>query len=216
MVMRLNNNTDLSHFFYHLTAQVMIGVSRADRKITALETGFVTKVWFFESRCIPRTFNGVYFVKAGMLILLIADFIEDEEFRFRTYEACVCNSGPFQICGTLPGHVSWISCVVLPCGRVNNICKHTHGGISEERVHYSRISVGYSKHVGYVYPLPAANTRTIKSHTVCECAFVPDFNWKRAVLPRSKQVTEFQINHVGAVLFCKFKKLFWCHLSIPS
>ena len=84
VVMRFDDDADLAHLVDHLAAQVVIGVGGAHREVAALEARFVSEVGLLDARRVPRAFDRVDLVVAAMLVLLVADLVEDEELRLRS------------------------------------------------------------------------------------------------------------------------------------
>jgi hypothetical protein len=68
----------------HLTAEIVVRIGRAHRKIAALEARLVAEVRLLDPRGVPGALGRVDFVVAPVLVLLVADFVEDEELRLGT------------------------------------------------------------------------------------------------------------------------------------
>src|SRR3989304_4150363 len=109
VMVRLYLNTDLFHFGYHFTSQVVVSIGRAYREVAAFKARFISEVRLFESRRVPCTFNRIYLIHPGVLILLISNLIENEKLRFRPNIACIGYSGLFQICCTFSRDMSWVT-----------------------------------------------------------------------------------------------------------
>ena len=93
VVMRLDDDADLPHLVDHLAAQVVVGVGRADREVAALEARLVAEVRLLDARRVPRAFDRIDLVVAAVLVLLVADFVEDEELGLGADEAGVGDAG---------------------------------------------------------------------------------------------------------------------------
>ena len=83
-MVRLDNDADLAHLVDHLSAEIVVSVGRADWEVAALEARFVTEVRLLDAGGIPRAFDRIDLVVAPVLVLLVADFVEDEELRLGT------------------------------------------------------------------------------------------------------------------------------------
>ena len=81
MMMALNVETAANHGFHHFGAQVLVMIGGRDRKIAFLVARPVAQV-VLRAAGIPAALFGIDEVVAGVLILIEAHAVEDEELGF--------------------------------------------------------------------------------------------------------------------------------------
>ncbi len=133
--MRLYDHAHIAHRIDHLSPYIMVGIRGTDREVATLVPWLISQVGFFVPRGIPRTFDRVDLVVATMLILLVANIIENEEFGLRADIADVRDARTLHVPNRLACYVTRIAGVVLPSDRVYDIRKHADRGTRVERVH---------------------------------------------------------------------------------
>ena len=173
VVMRLDDDPDLPHLVDHLAAQIVVGVGRADGEVAPLEARLVAEVRLLDARRVPRAFRRIDLVVAAVLVLLVADVVEDEELRLGADEAGVGDarsaSGTPRPCGRC---AAGRACI--PSGdRIDDVGDDADRRLREERIEACGVGVGNGQHVGLVDRLPAANRRAVESDAVLEGALVP-------------------------------------------
>src|SRR5260370_21466496 len=104
--MALNVQTALDHGLNHLAAHVLIVIGGRDREVAFLVARAVTEVVALAAG-IPAAFLGVDEIEAGVLILVEANIVEDEEFGFRAEKGGVAYSAVLQVQLCLLGSPSW-------------------------------------------------------------------------------------------------------------
>ena len=114
MMVRLDDDADLAHLVDHLAAQIVERVGGAHRKVPALEARLVAEIRLLDSPCVPGALGRVDLVIAVVLVLLVANLVEDEEFGFRPDVTRVRNAAFLQVRLGLPGDVSRIARELLP------------------------------------------------------------------------------------------------------
>ena len=92
-MVRFDDDPDLAHLVDHVAAQIVEGVGWAHRKVAALEAWFVSEIGLLDPASVPGPFHGIDLVIASMLILLVANLVEDEELRLRADVAGVGDAG---------------------------------------------------------------------------------------------------------------------------
>ncbi len=210
-MVRFDDDADLAHLVDHLAAEIVVGVGRADRKVPALEAGFVTKVWLLDARRVPRAFDRIDFVIPLMLVLLVAHLVEDEEFGLRPDVAGVGDARLAQMRLGLARDMTRVAREVLAGHRIDDIGDDADGRPGEERIEAGRFGVGHGHHVRLVNALPSANGRPIEPQPFLERPFVPGFDRKGAMLPRPKHVDELQVDHLGLVFLRKGEEVGGLH-----
>ena len=81
VVMALDAQAALDHGLHHFAAQVLVMIGGRYREVAFLVARPVAQVVFFAAG-IPAALFGVDEIEAGMLVLIEADVIEDEELGF--------------------------------------------------------------------------------------------------------------------------------------
>ena len=169
-------------------------------KVAALEAWLVSEVGFFEAGGVPCALDRVDLVIAAMLVLLVANLVEDEELRLGTDEARVGDAGILQEPLGLARDVTRIAREVLARDGIDDVGDDADGGFREEGIETRGVRVGHGEHVGLVNAHPAANRRAVESEAVRERVLVQMFQREGAVLPAAEHVHELQVHHLGLVL----------------
>ena len=211
MVVRLDDDADLAHLVDHLAAEVVIRVCRADREVAAFEAWLVAEIRFLDAGRVPCAFRRIDLVVAAVLVLLVADLVEDEELGFRSDEAGVGDARFLQIRFRLPGDVPRITAEVLPGHRVDDVGDDADGRLGKERIEPGGVGIGDGQHVGFMDAHPATDRRTVETEALLERARVERVDGVGAVLPRTQHVHELQVDHLGLVLFGELKEIVGCH-----
>src|SRR5262245_12628378 len=107
--------------------------------------------------------------------------------------------------------MSRIAAEILPGHRIDDVRDDAERWLGEKRIEAAGVGIGHGEHVRFVNPHPAANRGAVESQTFLECVGVPEIDWKRAVLPASKHVDEFQVDHVYLMFLGKGEKVVRCH-----
>jgi hypothetical protein len=71
-----------------------------------------------------------------------------------------------------------------------------------KRIHRSRAEIRHDFHVTAVDGLPATDARTVKHPAFFQHFFTEVGNGNRKMLPGSKKINEFQIDHHSIICFC--------------
>ncbi len=79
----LDPNPDFFHLQHHFGAKVLQGVVGRNREVAFFVAGLVAEVAAFLA-AVPGAFRRLDVVVAGVLIGVVTDAIEDEEFRLGT------------------------------------------------------------------------------------------------------------------------------------
>src|SRR5215469_17219146 len=89
--MTLHLNTATLHGQNHLGAQVLIVISRRNRKISLAETRTIPEVVPFPSG-VPATFLGIDVVEPILRSLIESDIVKDEKLSFRAEQSLIGNA----------------------------------------------------------------------------------------------------------------------------
>ncbi len=215
VVMRLDDDADLLHLGDHLAAQIVVGIGGAHRKVAALEARLVAEVRLFDPRRVPGALRRIDLVVAAMLVLLVADLVEDEELGLGADVAGVGNAGLLQVRLGLARHVARIAAELLPGNRVDHVRNDADRRLGEERIDRGGRGIGHRQHVRFVDAHPAANRRPVEAKPLREGIGVPQIDRKRAVLPAAEHVDELEIHHVGFVFLGELEEIVRRHMSTP-
>ena len=136
-----------------------------------------------------------------MLVLFVADLVEDEELRLGTDVARV---------GDAASLCRYASALRAMCrgSRVNSfpvigstmLAITLIVGLREERIEPRRVGVRHRQHVRFVNAHPAANRRSVEPEALLERVRVEMLDREGTVLPAAEHVDELQVDHLGLVL----------------
>ena len=172
VMVRLDDDPDLAHLVDHLAAQVVVGVGRADGKVASLEARLVAKVRLLDARRVPRAFDRVDLVVAAVLVLLVANLVEDEELRLGPDEAGVGDARLLQVLLGFARDMARVPREFLPGDRIDDVGDHAHRRLRKERIKACGGGVRDGHHVGLVDAHPAANRRAVEPEALLEGAFI--------------------------------------------
>ena len=147
VMVRFDDDPDCSHLVHHLAAQVVEGVSGADGKVAALEARLVAKVRLLDARRVPRAFHRVNLVVAAVLVLLVADLVEDEELRLGPDEAGVGNPRLLQVLLRFARDMARVARELLPADGIDHVGDHAHRRLRKERIEACGSGVRDGHHV---------------------------------------------------------------------
>ena len=123
VVVALDVEAALDHGLHHFGAQILIVIGGRDREIAFFVARPVAQVMLRAAR-IPAALFGVDEVEAGMLVLIEADVIEDEELGFGAEIGGVGEAGILQIHLGLAGDPARVAVVVLARDRIDHVAQH--------------------------------------------------------------------------------------------
>ena len=192
----------------HGSTDIVEAVDRRDREVAALQTRTVTQVAAFR-RGIgrPGTFFGRDLEHGTVHLVLPVHFVEDEEFRLRTEEGGVAQTGGLQeFLGTL-GDGTRVALIALHGGRLDDVTAQHQGGVFGERVEEGSAVVRHQDHVGFVDALPTFDGGTIEHLAVLEEFLIHCTRRDGDVLLLALGVGEAQINPLDFVFFNQGKCL---------
>ena len=212
VMVRLNDDADLAHLVDHLPAEIVVGVGRTNRKVPALEAGFVAEVWLFDARRVPRAFDRIDLVVPLVLVLLVAHLVEDEKLGLRSDVAGIGDARLAQMRFGLARDMTRVAREVLTRHGIDDIGDDADRGPGKERIEAGRVGVRDRHHVRLVNALPSANRRPVEAQPLLERPLVPGLDRKGAMLPRSEHVDELQIDHLGFVFLGKSEEVSGLHV----
>src|SRR6202040_1377931 len=106
---------------------------------------------------IPGAFVAVEEVVAGVLILIEASAVEDEELKLGAEVRGIGNARLLHVIDGLARDEARIAAVVLPGQRILDAADKDERGFFEKRVDEGGLGLGNDEHVGFVDGLPAAD-----------------------------------------------------------
>ena len=146
-----------------LVADILLGVSGRDGKITFLRTNFVAGVGHFIATAVKDSFDRIDFIKRASGGGVILNIVEDEKFRFWTKEGGVANLRRLEIFLGTQCDAPRIPFVGLHRDRIDDRANETESGFGIKRIDHSGGGIRQDKHVGGVDRLPSADGGTIES-----------------------------------------------------
>ena len=146
----------LDHRLDHLGADVLVVVGRRNREVAFLVARPVAEIVALAAR-VPAAFFGINEVEAGVLVLVEADVVEDEELGFRAEIGGVRDAGILQILFRFQRHPSRIALVSLPRDRIDYIAGHHERSMLKKRIDESGRRVRDEEHITFVDGGPPTN-----------------------------------------------------------
>ena len=203
VMVRFDDDADLAHLVDHLPAEIVVGVGRADRKVPALEAGFVTEVRLLDARRVPRAFDRVDLVIPRVLVLLVAHLVEDEELGLGPDVARVGDARLAQMRLGLARDMTRVARVVLARHRVDDVGDDADRRPGEERIEAGRVGVRAR---------PSCPTR--------ECPAIREWTTRRTpALPRTSPRPRFRSGRSNAATYPSMSTNFrstisaWCFFA---
>ena len=194
VMLGLDLHAALDHRQHHLRADVVQGVGGGHGEVAFLVAKLVAEVGLFVAAGVPGPFDRIDEVVAGMLVLIVADVVEDEELQFRAEVGDVGDAGRFHVVDRLAGHVARIARVVFLGERVLDVADHRQRDVLAKRIEEGGLRLRQHEHVGFVDGLPAANGGAVEAEPLLEGALGQGLGRDAEVLPQAGKVHEAQID----------------------
>ena len=159
---------------------------------------------------------GVDEVVAGVVVLVEADRVEEEELELGTDEDGVRDARLLDVRFGLLGDVARVTRVPLAGRGILHVAdqhQRRHGG---ERIHLRRRRVGDQQHVGLVDRLESADRRAVEPEAILEDVLPQLRHRDREVLPEAGEIDEAQVDDPGAFLLGHLEDVFGGHRETPS
>ncbi len=167
VVMALDVEAALDHGLHHLGPQVLIMIGRRRGEVTFFVAWPVSEIVLFAPR-VPAALFGVDVVEAGVLVLVKANVIENEELGFGAEVGRVGKAAVLQVHLGFLGDPARIALVVLPRDGIDDVAGHHQRAGFGERIHESRAGVRNEQHVALVDGGPATDARPIHAEAFFE------------------------------------------------
>ena len=135
------------------------GIVGRDGEIAFLQPDLVAQIARrLDAPGVPPALGRVDVVVALVLVLVVADVVEDEELALRPEIGDLGEARLLQIGLGLAGDIARVARVVLAREGIADVADHHEGLGLEEGVHEGRVRHGLDQHVALVDRLPAADT----------------------------------------------------------
>ena len=210
VMVALDVEAALHHGLGHLAAQVLVVVRRRHREVPFLVARAVAEVVPFPAG-IPTPFLGVDVVEAGVLVLVEADAVEDEELGFGPEVGCVRQPAALQVQLRLLGDPARVALIVLAGDRIDHVGERDNRGRLGKRIHEYCRRIG--EHVALVDGRPAANAGAVKTVALFEDLFRQFVDRIGNVVGQSRQIGKAYVDLLDVVLLGIFQYFFRGHLS---
>ncbi len=125
------SQTALDHGLHHLAAQILIVIGGRHREVAFLVARPVAQVVLLAAG-VPAALFGVDEIEAGVLVLIEADVIENEELGFRAEVGRVADAAVLQVQLGLLGDPARIALVVLLGDGIDHVAEHHQRGQSRQ------------------------------------------------------------------------------------
>src|SRR2546423_1630709 len=109
VVLAFDAHAQFFHDEAHFGANVLLGISGADREITFLMPNLVAEVGHLFTASVPDGFFGIDGVEGAVALGIELDVVEDEEFSFRTEHSGISNAGAVQILLGALSQTAWVA-----------------------------------------------------------------------------------------------------------
>ena len=199
----------------HGGPQVLQGIDRRDRKITALGArpmaDVAILVYLFG---VPAGFLRIHLVERALHGKTPANIVKDEVFVFRAKQRGVGDAGGFHVGFGALGDGTRITLVALHVDRLDDVATQNHGGIIKERVHDGGAGVRHQDHVGFVDMFPARDGRAVKHFAFLKHIFVHGAGRDGDMLLLTLGVAETKIHIAGFVFLDHLEYFFRRHSSL--
>lgn len=163
MVVSFNDQAHLFHHQTHGRAQILCGVDRWNREVTAFHCRTVTFVTAFVfGTGVPCAFDVINSdVRTGDGTAE-ADIVEQEEFWFWSEQHGIGDASGAQVLFSAFCDRARVTVIALQRAWFQDIAADDQGGFFVERVNNSGSRVRHQHHVGFVDTFPATNRGAIK------------------------------------------------------
>src|SRR5947209_13119 len=207
----LQDATDVVHAEL---AHAAVAVAREERllaQVLALDEPAATVVQRVDlARRVPLPLGRVDQVETGVLVLLVADLVEDEELGLGPEVGDVADPGRLEVRLGLARDVARVARVVLLGERIDDVADEAQGGKRCERIHHRGARIRHHEHVRGVDRLPAADRRAVEPVAFLEQLLGQLTRRDGEVLPEAEQVQELQVHRLHLVVLRELEHVLWC------
>ena len=212
VMMGLDLEAALDHRQHHLGAHIVQGVGRRTGEIAFLVAELVAEVGLLVAAGVPGAFDAVEEVIAGMLRLVVANVVEDEELHFRAEIGGVGDAGRLHVVDGLAGDVARVARVVLAWSADPGCCRSSLACVSLQNG--SMKAVSGTGTTSMSDSLMASQPRMLepsKPRPSSKVLFVECLGGDGEVLPQAGKVHEAQIDGPDFLLTDEGEDFFGCH-----
>ena len=182
------------------------------RKIAFLVTRPVTQVVLLAAG-VPAALVSVYEIETGVLVLIEAHIIKNEEFGFRAEVRYLAHARVLQIQLGLLCDPPGVALVVLLGDGIDHVAEHDQRRGFGERVQESRRRIRHQQHVAFINGRPAADAGSINSVAVFKRTGRQFADGIRHVMLQAWNIGETQVQLPGLVLLGKLQHFLRLHPS---
>ena len=205
----LHRNAHLLHGKAHGGTNVVEGIDRGYREITALDGGTVTHVAVgVDALGVPLGFFGIHLVEGTGDVGTPADIVEDEEFRLGTEVGGIGNAGGCQVGLGALGDRSRITLVTFHGGGFEDVTTQNQLRLVAEGIHYRRIGFRHEDHVRLLDALPARDGRSVEHLAFFEHIVVDHGGRHGNVLLLAAGIGKTQVNELDVVFLDHLQYVF--------
>ncbi len=195
VVVCFNHQAHLFHYQTHGRADVLRGVNRRNREVTAFHCRTVTFVTTFVfGGGVPCAFDIVDSHVGTGDVGTKANVVEQEELWLWPEQNGVCDAGGAQVLFSAFSDGARVAIVALQRAWLKDIATDNQGRLFEERVNNSGRGVRHQYHVGFVDAFPATNRRTIKHFAFFKEVSINLMSWDSDMLLFTFGISEAQID----------------------
>ena len=149
-------------------------------------------------------------VVAPVLVLLVADLVEDEELRLGTDEARVGDARFLQVRLGLAGDVPRVAREVLSGHRIDDVGDDADVGFAKNGSRQRRLGSGMASMSDSWMAIQPRIDEPSKPRPSLNVSASQSSIGKRAVLPAAEHVDELQIDHLGLVFLGEREEIVGC------
>ena len=196
VVLDLDGDADRFQGEHHVAADVLQRIGGRHREIAFLEPDLVTQVSrLLDPARVPPALGRIDMVVALVLVLVVADVVENEEFALGAEIRDFCQARLLQVGLGLAGDIARVAGIVLAGDRIADIADHHEGLRLQEGIDEGRVGHGLDEHVALVDRLPAPDARAVEAEALLEGVLVDLVGRHGKMLPLPGEVHEAQVDH---------------------
>ena len=199
MVVLLDGDSQLSHQQEHFRTNVLGGVVWSNWEVALFFLNFVSQVAaFLNTTGVPASFDGVDAVERTTFGRVVADVVEQEEFRFRSEKGSISEACAVEMIESTLSKCARATLIGLAGTRFLDRADQAEGFVTVKGIHPRGARVRNHGHVRGLNPLPSTNGRAVKRQSLGEGLLFQQVCADREVLPFAVQIGELQVDKFDA------------------
>src|SRR5919106_3832107 len=163
MMLGLDDDAHLLERQYHLSTQILEGIGGGYWEVALFKSWLISEIGFLFTTAVPAALDRVDEVIPAVLMEIVADIIEDEEFEFRAEIGGIGEPGLAEERLGLLGNIAWITRIAFTRDRVQHIADHGQGGDFGKGIHIGAARIRDHQHIAQVDRLPSPDARAIEA-----------------------------------------------------